>query len=68
MSGLAIVLASLALAGAQEAPTAYEATVHVSGKIGSRPAGGARERRAHAYAEKTFRAAGLDVTVSPFRV
>jgi hypothetical protein len=53
---------------AKDSVSAYEAAVHVSGKIGSRPAGGRGERRAHAYVEKRFRAAGLDVDVASFHV
>ncbi len=53
---------------AKDGPGAYEAAVHISGKIGSRPAGGSGERRAHAYVARLFEAAGLKVTVAPFRV
>lgn len=49
-------------------PSAHQAALHISGKIGSRPAGGRGERRAHDYVAGQFRAAGLEVTVSPFRV
>jgi hypothetical protein len=42
--------------------TPYEAAVHVSGKIGARPASGKGERRAHGYVAGRFRAAGLEVT------
>jgi hypothetical protein len=48
--------------------SAYEAAVHVSGKIGSRPAGGRGERRAHGYVARKFEAAGLDVNVPKFSV
>jgi hypothetical protein len=48
--------------------SAYEAALRISGKIGSRPAGGRGERRAHAFAAEEFREAGLAVTISPFRV
>ena len=75
MSAAVAILASLALAGAPAgtsaaggAPTAYEAAVHLSGKIGSRPAGGRGERRAHSYAADRFRAAGLTVTTPSFGV
>lgn len=50
------------------APSAYEAALHISGKIGSRPAGGRGERRAHAYVGRRFGDAGLQVSVDPFRV
>src|SRR4029078_13523117 len=49
-------------------PSAYEAAVHLSGKIGSRPAGSRNERRAHDYVADRFRAAGLTVSVNGFRV
>jgi Iap family predicted aminopeptidase len=49
-------------------PSAYEAAIHISRKIGSRPAGGSGERRAHAYAAGQFEAAGLKVSVRRFRV
>jgi hypothetical protein len=67
------MLAVAALAGfspsaAPSEPSAYQAAVHISGKIGSRPEGGNGERRAHAYVAERFRAASLQVDVSPFRV
>ncbi|MGZ5314634.1 MAG: M28 family metallopeptidase [Solirubrobacterales bacterium] len=62
-------------AAAQSAPrpdakpvSAKQAARHIAGRIGSRPAGGRGERRAHAYVAKTFRAAGLAVTTPGFRV
>jgi aminopeptidase YwaD len=71
-TALALLLASVTLASVAPAqvssPTAYDAAVHLSGKIGSRPEGGKGERRAHAYVADRFRAAGLEVGVSPFRV
>jgi aminopeptidase YwaD len=71
MQGLAIALAPMALIAAQptsDSPSAYEAAIHVSGKIGSRPAASRNERRAHNYVAEHFRAAGLQVAVSPFSV
>jgi hypothetical protein len=67
------VFAVAAVLGAAPAPDsgptgAYRAAVHLSGKIGSRPEGSRNERRAHAYVADRFRAAGLDVSVAPFRV
>jgi hypothetical protein len=67
------VLAIAALLGSSHAnrsekTSAYQAAVHLSGKIGSRPEGSSNERRAHAYVAGRFRAAGLDVSVNPFRV
>jgi aminopeptidase YwaD len=55
-------------AGPGASPTAYEAARHVSGKIGSRPAGSRNERRAHQYVARHFRAAGLAVALNPFDV
>src|SRR4051794_41533320 len=53
-------LASSAIAqGADSGPTAYQAAVHLSGKIGSRPSASKNERRAHNYVAARFRAAGL---------
>lgn len=52
----------------KDSVSAYDAAVHVSGKIGSRPASGRGERRAHAFVAERFRAAGLDVTIAPFDV
>ena len=49
-------------------PSAHDAAVHLSGKIGSRAAGGSGERRAHSYVARQFDAAGLKVTVSKFGV
>ena len=80
MLAAAIAIAALAAgpvplgtgSGERAAPkggiSAYDAAVHISGKIGSRPASGRGERRAHDYVAKRFRAAGLDVTVAPFNV
>lgn len=75
VSAAAAIVASLALAGGPagtsatgDAPTAFEAATHVAGKIGSRPAGGRGERRAHSYAAEHFRAAGLTVTTPSFGV
>lgn len=56
-----------ASAGAN-APSAYQAALHISGKIGSRPAGGRGERRAHAYVARRFGDAGLQVRADRFPV
>jgi len=56
-----------ASAGAN-APPAYQAALHISGKIGSRPAGGRGERRAHAYVTRRFGDAGLQVSADRFPV
>jgi peptidase M28-like protein len=62
-------LASAAIAqGADSGPTAYQAAVHLSGKIGSRPSGSRNERRAHRYVTGQFRGAGLQVETDRFRV
>jgi hypothetical protein len=53
-------------AGARVSP--YAAAVHISRDIGSRPAGGGGEARAHAYVAQRFRAAGLAVERSGFAV
>lgn len=50
------------------AASAFDAAVHIAGGIGSRPASGKGERRAHDYVAKRFRAAGLDVQIAPFKV
>jgi aminopeptidase YwaD len=71
---IAASLAALALAfagaspAASDAPSPYQAAVHLSGKIGSRPSASKNERRAHQYVARQFRAAGLDVAVDGFRV
>lgn len=49
-------------------PSAFHAATQIAAEIGSRPAGGRGERRAHAYAAKRFRAAGLEVSIPRFRV
>jgi Peptidase family M28 len=68
-------LATLALAAAIGAspasvdmPSPYQAAVHLSGKIGSRPSASGNERRAHRYVARQFGAAGLAVQVDGFRV
>jgi aminopeptidase YwaD len=48
--------------------SAYDAAMHVARGIGSRPAGGRGERRAHDFVARSFRAAGLDIAVAGFRV
>jgi peptidase M28-like protein len=66
------VLAAVALIGVprseSDTPSPYQAAVHLSGKIGSRPSTSKNERRAHGYVAQQFRAAGLDVSLNPFRV
>jgi Zn-dependent M28 family amino/carboxypeptidase len=71
---LATTLAALALAAfgavpaASDSPTPYQAAVHLSGKIGSRPSASKNERRGHRYVARQFRAAGLDTSLNSFRV
>jgi len=55
-------------AAAAVRPNAYRAALRLSRGIGSRPAGGRGERRAHDFVSRQFRAAGLDVTIPGFRV
>jgi hypothetical protein len=54
--------------GAPQHPTPLHAARHISGKIGSRPASGRGERRAHAFVGRRFAAAGLAVSLNRFRV
>jgi hypothetical protein len=67
---MAIAMATAGGAGSQanEVTSPYRVAVHVSGKIGSRPATGRNERRAHDYVARRFRAAALSVGLTPFRV
>jgi hypothetical protein len=72
---LATSLATLALTAligatpsALDSPSPYQAAVHLSGKIGSRPSASKNERRAHQYVARQFRATGLEVSVDPFSV
>jgi hypothetical protein len=58
----------LAAAPAGGPPSAYEAAVHLSGKIGSRPSASRGERRALSYVAAQFSDAGLQVSVDRFRV
>ena len=74
MVPLAIAVLALAAAAgtpppaASKAPSPYQAAVHLSGKIGSRPSTSGNEQRAHEFVARQFRAAGLDVSINPFRV
>jgi hypothetical protein len=65
---VAAAIASTSPAAGSDGPTPYQAAVHLSGKIGSRPSTSRNERRAHDYVARQFRAAGLDVQISSFRV
>jgi aminopeptidase YwaD len=53
---------------APQPPTPYEAALHISGKIGSRPSASKNEGRAQEYVARRFRAAGLAVALDPFHV
>ena len=69
--GALLLLAASQVQGgtrAADGGAAYDAAVHLSGKIGSRPEGGRNERRAHMWVADRFREAGLDVSVEPFGV
>jgi aminopeptidase YwaD len=68
VTGLLMATPAIAPSAPTENPSAHEAALHISGKIGSRPAASRGERRAHNYAAARFRSAGLEVAVSPFRV
>src|SRR5919106_6899170 len=71
MKRLAIAFVLL-LAGSQSLASrsspAYRAAVDLAFDIGPRPAASAAELRAHRYVAERFRAAGLDVTYTPFVV
>jgi hypothetical protein len=64
----ALALAAFSATPAADSPTPYQAAVHLSGKIGSRPSGSGNELRAHKYVARQFRAAGLDVSLNAFGV
>jgi aminopeptidase YwaD len=68
VTALALTAFAATSPSAADAPSAYEAAVHLSGKIGSRPAASKNERRAHQYVVRQFRGAGLEVGISPFQV
>ena len=72
MKWLAILLAlAFPTAAAQptaRGPSAYEAAVHLARDIGSRPAAGRAELRAHRYVAGRFRRAGLDTRYTRFLV
>jgi len=68
IAALAITALVGAAPAAPDLPSPYQAAVHISGKIGSRPSASKNERRAHQYVARQFRAAGLDVGLNPFRV
>src|SRR3954447_19772601 len=67
---LAVVsgLTTAAPAAEKTAPTAYQAAIHLSGKIGPRAAASRGETQAQSYMASQFRSAGLSVSVDKFRV
>lgn len=67
LAGAALIAGS-APASEAEATGPYPAALTLAKKIGSRAAGTRGERRAHEFVAAQFRAAGLAVTVEPFRV
>jgi hypothetical protein len=66
---LAVAAALGASAPAEsQAPTPYRVALHLSGKIGARPAASRGETRAQRYVASQFRAAGLTVSSDKFAV
>ena len=70
---IAVLALFAGVAGAPSAaetagPTPYEAAVHLSGKIGARPAASRGETRAQSWVASQFRTAGLTVSTDKFRV
>jgi Peptidase family M28 len=61
-------VAGATTAAEARAPTPYEAAIHLSGKIGPRPAASRGETRAQRYVASQFRSAGLTVSIEKFRV
>jgi hypothetical protein len=68
LAAFALAAFGAASPAASDSPNPYEAAVHLSGKIGSRPSSSKNERRAHQYVARLFRQAGLDTSVNNFRV
>jgi hypothetical protein len=62
------LLVPAAVAGPGKREAAYDAAVHLSRDIGSRPAGSRAELRAHRYVKRRFERAGLKTTFTRFRV
>ena len=65
---LALCYKALVAAAVAASVSPYQAAVHVSRDIGSRPAGSRNEARAHSYVAGQFRSAGLSVEESGFGV
>jgi aminopeptidase YwaD len=71
MSIAALVLAAIAGASpvaGSEGPSPYQAAVHLSGKIGARPAASRGETRAQRYVAAQFERGGLTVSIDKFAV
>jgi aminopeptidase YwaD len=67
----ALVVAAVAgtsPAAGSKAPGPYRAAIHISGKIGARPAASRGETRAQGYVASQFRNAGLTVSIDKFAV
>src|SRR4051812_32490823 len=67
-TAIALALFGGASPAASRAPSPYQAAVHLSGKIGPRPAAGRGETTAQRYVAQQFERAGLRVSVERFRV
>ena len=65
LAASALLGASSATPDAPTAPSPYQAAVHLSGKIGSRPVGEPERAPCPQYVAHQFRAAGLDVRGRP---
>lgn len=65
---IALVMTGLLFPPQAGAVNAFRAATHISGDIGSRPAGSRGERRTQRYVAGRFDAAGLAVSVDRFRV
>jgi hypothetical protein len=61
-------LPTAAPAAEKATPSAYQAAIHLSGKIGARAAASRGETRAQSYVASQFRAAGLAVSTDKFNV
>jgi len=64
----ALAVATAAPAAEPDGPTPYQAALHLSGKIGARPAASRGETRAQSYVASQFGAAGLAVSIDRFAV
>src|SRR5688572_5916637 len=64
----ALAMGATAAPAGERAPGAYDTAVHLARDIGSRPAASKAELRAHRYVKRRFERAGLDTTLTRFRV